>query len=157
MNSLITKNICKNKIVSFSKTIIMTSDRKFYSQKFFMLNRKMFNSEESNKNQNKAAKGLMGKLKKFGKFGIIFYSAYVAAGFLGFFFLLQYNFLKVDKVIDKFEEKGLNKYIDIRKKLKDVDPKYVNIIAAYLLNQVFEIVRFPTTIMILTYIFRKKK
>jgi hypothetical protein len=126
-------------------------------QKNYYGNKKYSFSSQENQNKENESKGLMGKIKKFGKFGIIFYTAYVAAGFLGFFILLQYKFLKVDKVIDKFEEKGLNKYIDIRKKLKDVDPKYVNILAAYILNQVFEIIRFPTTLLILTYIFKKKK
>jgi len=130
---------------------------KILFQKNYFVNKKYSFSSQGNQKKENESKGLMGKIKKFGKFGIIFYTAYVAVGFLGFFLLLQYKFLKVEKVIDKFEEKGLNKYIDIRKKLKDVDPKYVNLLAAYLMNQVFEIIRFPTTILILTYIFKKKK
>jgi hypothetical protein len=144
----------------FNKRCFLILNKKsanlIYPQDYLKIKKFSFSSQENPKKENES-KGLMGKIRKFGKFGIIFYTAYVAAGFLGFFLLLQYKFLKVEKVIDKFEEKGLNEYIDIRKKLKDVDPKYVNLLAAYILNQVFEIVRFPTTILILTYIFRKKK
>jgi len=115
-----------------------------------------FNSKESPQKENKS-KGLIGKIKQFGKFGIVFYSAYVAISFIGFYILLHYKVIKIQKVVDKFEEKGLSKYLDIRSKLSKVDEKYVNVLGAYLLNQIFEVVRFPTTILILTYIFRKKK
>ena len=105
----------------------------------------------SNKNN------MIGKLKHFGKFGLIFYSCYVFIGFAGFYILLEYKYIDMNKIIIWIEEKGFNKYIDLRKHLNKTNPNLVSFIGAYLLNQLFEIIRLPTTIIILTYIFRKRK
>jgi hypothetical protein len=102
-------------------------------------------------------KGLFDKLKKFGKFGLIFYSSYVAIAYATFYLLLEYKYLDVNKVIDWFESRGLNKYINIRKRVSKANPKLVNLIVAYILNQVFEVVRLPTTILFLTYWMRRRK
>jgi hypothetical protein len=108
-------------------------------------------------NGNNIKTGMMGKIKQYGKVGIIFYSAYSICGLLAFYFLLEYKYIKTDKVIEKFNEWGLNKYIDVQKKIEGANPKHVNLITAYLINQVFEIVRLPTTIIILKYIFSKRR
>ncbi len=153
MNTLVKK---------WNKSIFGVHSKEFRKIKFdsfpnlLKIRRRKFNNKESPLKENNS-KGLIGKIKKFGKFGIIFYSAYVAISFIGFYILLHYKVIKIEKVVDKFEEKGLKKYVDIRSKLSKVDEKYVNVLGAYLLNQVFEVVRFPTTILILTYIFRRKK
>ncbi len=96
------------------------------------------------------------KLKKFGKFGLIFYTSYVCIAFAGFYILLETKLIKLEKVIQFTEKYGVNKYIDIRKKV-DEYPKMANIVTAYLLNQIFEIIRLPTTILFLTYYFKKYK
>jgi cell division protein FtsL len=102
-------------------------------------------------------KGLMGKIKKFGKFGIIFYSAYVTIAYITFFLLLQYKVIDTNKTITWLEKKGVNKYIDVRKKIEQANPKLVNFIFAYILNQLFEVIRLPTTLLFLTYWMKRAK
>src|SRR5690349_10451557 len=87
---------------------------------FYNTTKKLFSD---NANNNKEATGLLAKIKKFGKFGMIFYSAYVTAGFITFYILLEYKYIKVEKVVNWFEDKGINKYIDIRKKVDEANPK----------------------------------
>lgn len=100
--------------------------------------------------------GLISKVKKYGKFGIAFYWIYCVLGFAGFYLLLTTKIIKLEKVIESSEKWGVDKYVNIRKKTKEY-PNASNIVAAYLLNQLFEVVRLPTTIMFLSYYFRKYK
>ncbi len=105
-------------------------------------------------------KGIIKKIKnsfkKYGKFGLAIYSIYYVAGFAGFYYLIESDVIKLDHIVKTFEFVGLNKFIDVRQKVKD-HPKSANLVMAYLINYLFETVRIPTTLLFLKYYFKKYK
>jgi hypothetical protein len=102
--------------------------------------------------------GLIKKIKNafkiYGKFGLILYTTLYIGGFAGFYYLIENNVIKKEQVISGFEKMGLDKFVDVRQRVKD-NPKSANAVLAYVINYAFEIVRIPGTLIFLKYYFKK--
>ena len=134
-------------------------------QKNFSINRFKFNKKSfsTNENNNKPEKKLnlyqsaKMKIKQYGTRGVIFYCVMYFANGLMFYFLFKYQIIKSEKFLTKFNELGLDKYINTERIINMVGKNNLDIFCAIISNELFEIVRVPLVIMLIPKIFRKMK
>ena len=77
--------------------------------------------------------------------------------FSSFYFLIKYKYINTDKFINYCEEKGVTKYVDIKSIKEKAGDQYADLAVAYVINYIFDIIRIPGCLFILSYWFRKAK
>jgi hypothetical protein len=104
---------------------------------------------------SKEKTGIKAQLKKYGKVGLISYTIGYLAGFLGFYTAVQYNIIKVDYIKNLTKDTFVDRYMSVNEKLEKADPKHVKVVTAFLMNEMFDIVRIPLLLVFLKVITKK--
>jgi hypothetical protein len=100
-------------------------------------------------------KGIKAKLKQYGKAGVIGYIMAYIPGFFAFYTALHYDYIKVQSIKDVCRDTPVDKLFGVTHKLDQTDPKNIKIITAFLMNEMFDIVRVPLLLLLLKKIVKK--
>lgn len=127
---------------------------KMMTKNSYLINKKSF-CENIKKKEGIVAR-VKNSFKKYGKLGLAVYTTAYLFGLEVFYELLERKVINSEGVVEKFEQYGLDKYVDIRKRVND-NPKTANFAIAYILNYAFDLIRIPTVLLFLKYYFRRFK
>lgn len=146
----------------FSKSIIKNSFLKRNANESTSSNFnkiKICNFNLKNTNPNPEPKmGVFKKLKMYGKTGIIVYMIYYIAGFIAFYFIFKSKVINSDNLMQKLKEKEYVRTVGKIDNFKELyGPQYIDAILAFICNEIFDIVRTPTTFAFLAWWFKKVK
>jgi hypothetical protein len=94
------------------------------------------------------------KMKKYGIKGLKLYTFSYIAVYLGIYILLHKNYIDKNKITEFSDKLGLTNHINIDKWLNYYDPKYTNLVIAWVLTEFTDVVRIPFILFILKKLYK---